>query len=382
MGYIELQFEGFWQCRLATDPDPSDEQRGVSGFTYAIAGESLLEPSFWSQEKDILAKYGKKDLDYRDDLSKDYQGEEVKNIREASPDYKLYNENGISLKVTEVTVNGNPDQELTDSLKGALVRFENRPESNGPWKGPIFEGRNQITSDGDPDRFTLNPFVLSISKENRVLKPSEIDEELRKENPNLRINETKILERFDPLDEADPNQQLYEISPDLPNFNEIVERRLPVQRFAMSYELLDQVGIDPTKLQEHFTNRANWLKSKIAEAEAMDKNSLAEAYKSRLFAVNFFTQSTGPTVLENRLLSRIPLRQLYTHSIRGKNGINPNPYVDQQAFQYNQPKGAIKGYTIDTNRDWQIEYYLGAYDGDLMSGWSTGVLKLPYTVNE
>lgn len=32
-------FEGWFQVRLATDPDPSDEPRGVSGTTFALAGE-------------------------------------------------------------------------------------------------------------------------------------------------------------------------------------------------------------------------------------------------------------------------------------------------------------------------------------------------------
>ena len=34
-----LQFAGWFQCRLATDPDPAEEPRGVSGFTFALPGE-------------------------------------------------------------------------------------------------------------------------------------------------------------------------------------------------------------------------------------------------------------------------------------------------------------------------------------------------------
>jgi hypothetical protein len=40
---IELRFAGWFQCRLATDPDPSDEHRGVSGSTFAFAGEPDLD---------------------------------------------------------------------------------------------------------------------------------------------------------------------------------------------------------------------------------------------------------------------------------------------------------------------------------------------------
>jgi hypothetical protein len=38
-----LDFEGWFQCRLATDPDPTDEPRGVSGFTFALPGEPDLD---------------------------------------------------------------------------------------------------------------------------------------------------------------------------------------------------------------------------------------------------------------------------------------------------------------------------------------------------
>jgi hypothetical protein len=34
-----LEFEGYFQMRMATDPDPTDEKRGVSGYTFALAGE-------------------------------------------------------------------------------------------------------------------------------------------------------------------------------------------------------------------------------------------------------------------------------------------------------------------------------------------------------
>jgi hypothetical protein len=40
---LKLYFEGFFQCRLATDPDPSDDPQGISGPTFAAAGEQDLD---------------------------------------------------------------------------------------------------------------------------------------------------------------------------------------------------------------------------------------------------------------------------------------------------------------------------------------------------
>lgn len=43
MMWLYLSFEGYFQMRMATDPDPSDEPRGVSGYTFALAGEPDLD---------------------------------------------------------------------------------------------------------------------------------------------------------------------------------------------------------------------------------------------------------------------------------------------------------------------------------------------------
>lgn len=36
---LQLWFEGWFQMRMATDPDPTDEPRGLSGYTFALPGE-------------------------------------------------------------------------------------------------------------------------------------------------------------------------------------------------------------------------------------------------------------------------------------------------------------------------------------------------------
>jgi hypothetical protein len=40
---IAIQFQGWFQCRLANDPDPTDEPRGVSGSTFATVDEPDLD---------------------------------------------------------------------------------------------------------------------------------------------------------------------------------------------------------------------------------------------------------------------------------------------------------------------------------------------------
>jgi hypothetical protein len=49
MSVITLNIEGYIQCRLATDPDPTDERRGVSGYTFALPGEPDLDWIIYTQ---------------------------------------------------------------------------------------------------------------------------------------------------------------------------------------------------------------------------------------------------------------------------------------------------------------------------------------------
>lgn len=393
--FLEIAFEGFFLARLATDPDPSFEERGISGFTYAGAGEDLLDPSVFFQSEDVLEAYGYKkpaytphwppsEKDYTpdtgdgatlqpseedkndvqsasdDDLPLDYTSSfDVKNIRDASPDYERYRQSGIGVRVTEVRIGGQVQGELTERFRNwdVRVRVTNAgvPGAEAR-KGPTFEGRNQIVSDGDPDRFTLNPFVFQLLRYHRETTPPGAHPKFKRE---------VLLQRFDPLDPAKPYEPLYKIVN-----NEVYLKRWPSQRFANSAILLQQLGIeDPV---QHFTNRAQWLQGKIASAQAEGRQALAQLYESRLYAVNFFTQATGPTVMENRLASRIPLRQLYSHPIRGTNAMQPPIIVDTTAFKTSM--GQVK---IDTTKNWEVLYYLGAYDGDLMAGFMNGVITLP-----
>jgi len=55
---VELEFCGWFQCRLATDPDPSDEPRGVSGMTFALPGEPDLDRIIRFQEPSHLRDGG------------------------------------------------------------------------------------------------------------------------------------------------------------------------------------------------------------------------------------------------------------------------------------------------------------------------------------
>lgn len=47
-----LSFKGWAQCRMATDPDPSNAPRGVSGYTFALPGEADLDQIIYFHDRE------------------------------------------------------------------------------------------------------------------------------------------------------------------------------------------------------------------------------------------------------------------------------------------------------------------------------------------
>jgi hypothetical protein len=55
---LEITFQGWFQCRLATDPDPYDEPRGVSGYVRAYVNEPDLDRIIRFQDPPFTREYG------------------------------------------------------------------------------------------------------------------------------------------------------------------------------------------------------------------------------------------------------------------------------------------------------------------------------------
>lgn len=55
---LEVRYEGWFQCRMATDPDPTDEPRGVSGTAFALVGEPDFDRVIRLQGSVALRMFG------------------------------------------------------------------------------------------------------------------------------------------------------------------------------------------------------------------------------------------------------------------------------------------------------------------------------------
>lgn len=120
---LDLRFAGWFQVRLATDPDTTDEPRGVSGYTFALPGEPDLDRVIRFQ------------LDGT-------------HLREGSP---LVTADSFGVRVTDVALRGvaAPHHPLVD----APVRL---PED------ARFHMRNYVLTDGEPGTECVDPFGLAF----------------------------------------------------------------------------------------------------------------------------------------------------------------------------------------------------------------------------
>lgn len=121
---IQIHFAGWFECRLSTDPDPTDEPRGVSGWTFALVGEPDLDRIIRTQPDGTVG-------------------------REFGPP--------IGVKVTKVEVDR--AETRNHPLLGAPVELLD---------SPTFEGRNGLASEDQVE--PIFPFHIRIAHKGFVVQ--------------------------------------------------------------------------------------------------------------------------------------------------------------------------------------------------------------------
>jgi len=144
---LSLEFAGWFCCRLSTDPDPSDEPRGVSGWSYALAGEPDLDRLIRFQDAPV--------------------------VRRPGPD--------VGVNVRRVVLDGQPLG--AHPLLGARVELLDEAK---------FEGRNGLVSEDGWE--PMLPFHLAISGDD--LRVSRRDPLGAQERPIWEIEPQLLLRQF------------------------------------------------------------------------------------------------------------------------------------------------------------------------------------------
>jgi hypothetical protein len=347
MGILTIHYEGYWQCRQATDPDPSDDWRGASGYTYAVGHENDFDRIIRLQRDEIA------DCDFRDGPEGYY------------PDWHPIKEFGIFVR--DVTYSADAPEKFLDPsqdyahpcdqkvLPGATFPPPGQHDavaakalhcgkvrwlpSHSKTEGPRFELRNTITyhPNNDGIMMPIAPFDMQIESADKV--------------DRRRV----VIRRDDPLDIEHPKRQIWEI-----DSLDVYGRRCPVAWYDTSSEAMQAINVSlsgPNNFAAFFQERKEWLQLQLAStADPIQR----QAYRNRLFAIEFFsTQTVG-----YRMETRLGLMARWDFTLRGSQMKTEN--IDRL------------GGKIDSKKDWRVRFWMGAFDGDLMRGYMRGTLSLPF----
>jgi hypothetical protein len=227
--WLYLSFEGYFQMRMATDPDPSDEPRGVSGYTFALAGEPDFDNLVHLQpdEEGVCERrfgYGKNDAGPRVGVSVTqanwYDSEKL--VYQQAPEYlgarvsfvkaQLTERNGIVIRNDLFAID--PLRVQVRKKRGALVLDrEDFLDPNNPGL-PITQATSEMLERRQPQGLTNNSVEVAKATglpdasndsciNNRRIRQRNLEELLKHtRNPveraalETRISQLNILRRW------------------------------------------------------------------------------------------------------------------------------------------------------------------------------------------
>ncbi len=311
---LEIRFEGYFTSRIATDPDPTNEERGFSGYTMALAKEDRLDQVIRLHVDDEYLR---------------------RNARQ--PMKEMGRDIGVYVKSVRVFRPGATRGEPWEAGAGLIGAKVNLTGSKPPFDGPIFESRNNTTGSDDTMSFVVDPFHLRIEKD----------------QPRVQI------QAVDYIDPKHRDLELWEISNP-----KRYARRLTSKFTVQDQEVAAAIGVyDP---YGYFRDRRQFLERLRgryqAELHRLEPDQRDRARKleyqiqtceSRLHQIDFWGE---------RVTSKLQSKVAWEHDING-----------EQRFE------ADVGGQVDLRQPWQVRYWFGGWDGDLLIGYLRGWLSTSFT---
>ena len=173
---LAIHYEGYWQCRQATDPDPSRDPRGASGYTFAVGGENDLDQIIRLQRDEIAG------VDFR----KSWPPPNYPASHACPGEFGVF--------VSSVELDGAPYEPGQKNLVGGKVRWL---PSGDPGNGPRFELRNTIVFNPGNNSgifMPVDPFHIQVEG-----------------GPGCSGGALRIG-RDDPLNPANPEEKVWQIA--------------------------------------------------------------------------------------------------------------------------------------------------------------------------
>lgn len=315
MSTLVLEFGGYFQMRMATDPDPTDELRGVSGYTFALAGEPDLdakihlqpwEPGVWQRQ------FGIEDL-----------GDEHPDALPVAHKSKAGGPR-VGVVVKRATIDGTPVPEYA----GARVQFLD---------AQILEHNGTLIRN---DFFVIDPVRV------RVTLPDE----------------TLVVERVDWFNPTDPSMPLWEAGSDQ------LVRRQPLYAKSNSPKVAAATGLpdasNETSIQDRLTRQEKLIELRGHYEKQKNETQIA-ALTTRIEQLEIVRQWWNLSVgtWNDRPIDR-RAHQL-TLLFDGWN-IGINGTVSEG--------GLVHG---DATQEWPLAFWMGGWDGDALTAWVEGTWTIP-----
>lgn len=298
---LVVELGGWFQCRLPTDPDPTWEPRGVSGYTRAIGRETDFDRVICLQKSDIPH------------LDRNYRRAERGNPA---------NEVGVTVKAARVEGGSGS----VDVLRGAEVRLLRNPE---------YILWNQIVADGVE---RIVPLVV----------PFEI--EIRKRVQGGEI----VLRRYDPLVPGETGDRFWEVGEP-----RLYAQRLPTNYVHLSSEVMEATGI--SDFGGYFQRRREWLELELTRtSDPVEQEALAV----RLQAIDLFSPTptaTNPGLFENRL----GLQCVWEHPVRGEARVQGSDLLGGEVLAGGLDDPELYWHTRFWHGGWDGDLLRGYMQGEL-----------------
>lgn len=256
---LELHFEGFFMCRLTTNPG-AEERRRHKGYTMALVREDPLDQVIRLQADNEFAR---------------------KNLRVPAREMGIR----IGVEVKNVTCDGEPYEPGIRVLRGASVSLEGK---NPPFDGPIFDSRTNTGSD-ETMMFVVNPFELAI----------------RGKGVKIRA--------VDHLNPADPEQKIWQIEDP-----SIYDRRLPTVFSSSSTEVKSVLGVFDQRT--YYNDRLVYLRQRKVELEAQRKTAKdAQALETQIQELD--SRIDEIDLWGDRFFSKMAFQLTYEFQVNGRQTI-------------------------------------------------------------